>query len=101
MHKGKGPEMRIFFGWLVFFVGVGALGYWAQVEHAPSIEDRVLADLSKLDVTAYDTVQFSVSGRDITVTGTVENAEARDALLRRLAELPSHRHVHTSLELNG
>ncbi len=93
--------MRTFFGWLVFFVGLGALGYWAQAHHVGAIEAKVRADLATVDVAAFDDVKFNVSGRDITVIGTVADADARDELLRRLAELTSHRQVHMSLELNG
>jgi hypothetical protein len=93
--------MRRSLGWIVFFGGVVALGYWAHEDHAVRIEKAVLADLKTIDLNEYEDVQARVSGRDITLEGRVQDAEARDALLTALAELPSHRFVHEKLEIDG
>jgi len=93
--------MRKLLGLLVVFVGVGGLGYWAQENHAVAIENAVKADVAALDLKDFENVHLSVSGRDITLEGRVTTEAEREDLLRRLAELPSHRHIHDALELEG
>lgn len=93
--------MRRSLGWIVFFGGVVALGYWAHEDHAVRIEKAVLAELKFVDLNEYEDVQVRVSGRDITLEGRVHDDAAREALLAKFAELPSHRFVHEALEIDG
>ncbi|MGR3511130.1 MAG: hypothetical protein ACU0GG_00085 [Paracoccaceae bacterium] len=92
--------MRTVLGVLVFMIGVGALGFWAREDIAVRIENTVKEDLAAADLGVTDAITFDVSGRDISVSGRVENEAARDALLAQLAEVPSLRRVHDTLVLD-
>ena len=96
----EGANMRTVLGVLVFIIGVGALGFWAREDIAVRIENTVKEDLAAADLGVTDAITFDVSGRDITVSGRVESEAARDALLAQLAEVPSLRQVHDTLELD-
>jgi len=93
--------MRRFAGWILFFGAIGGLGYWAHEIHAPGIEDHVQSELELADLNAFPNASFTISGRDITVHGTVKSKAERDALLERLANLKRHRAVHDQLDVSG
>jgi hypothetical protein len=91
--------MRRILGWSVFFGGVAGLGYWAQEEHATSIEEMVRAGVSAVDQDGTDGVVVSVSGRDITVEGNVPSEDVRDLILAKMSEVEGRRAIHDALQI--
>ena len=93
--------MRQVFGWLIFFIGVLGLGYWAQESHAKSIENIVRANAAAIDVVAENDVVVSVLGRDITLSGDIANDETRALILDQMTEIEGRRMIHDNMELTA
>ena len=77
------------------------MGYWAHEDHADRIESVVRSDVDSLDLSKFKGIKISVSGRDISVEGAVEDAELRSDLLSQLASLETARDVHDHLETDS
>lgn len=72
--------MRGLIGGLVLVAGVGGLGWYATQGPAVAMQDEIANAAAAVAETAQHDVFATVSGRDITVTGTVEDAAEQDAL---------------------
>ncbi|MEL6960766.1 MAG: BON domain-containing protein, partial [Pseudomonadota bacterium] len=82
--------MRTFLGLLVLIAGLGGLGYWAMTTHAARIEAEIMDTAAALDGPGLTIV---VSGRDVTVAGVVQDAEALSTLRRQLEQIDGVREV--------
>lgn len=91
--------MRGFFGAVVLTLGVGALGWWASVEHALNIEARLQAAAESVAAAAIHGAVADVSGRDITLTGTADTEAERAELVARLEGIEGQRVVREALEV--
>ncbi len=85
--------MKTVVGWCLFFVGVAGLGYWAMEDHAKTIENRIAAAAKAVDLGGLP-VKVDVSGRDITLSGDLQNEAQRTELVRRMARVEGVRLVH-------
>ena len=68
--------MRKQLGWGVLIVGVGALGYLAPTTHATGIQNAILLGARDIAGATDAPLDVQVSGRDVTVTGTVMDGAA-------------------------
>ncbi|MEM6276373.1 MAG: OmpA family protein [Pseudomonadota bacterium] len=91
--------MRGFFGVVVLALGVGALGWWARAEHAVDIEARIQAGADSVVTAAKHGVEASVSGRDITLTGTADTETDKTELIARLEGIDGLRVVRDMLDV--
>lgn len=94
--------MRQVFGWLLFMIGVGALGFWGQSHHAYIIEDRIEAELLQALPDDLDTrVTAMVSGRDITITGQVASEDERIYLTELARSIRGHREIRNVVDVRN
>lgn len=91
--------MRQTFGWLVLLVGGLALGYWAQQSHAKTIEMSVRENAVSVDLTPFEKVVVSVSGRDVLLKGSVPTEDARDSVLAKMAVVDGVRTIHDQMDI--
>lgn len=83
--------MRKLIGGLVFLAGVGALSFWASMQHGPEMERSIREGARQIAATSVHGAETRVSGRDIVVSGTADSAQERDLLLTALDDLPGRR----------
>lgn len=89
--------MRVFFGLCVLIGGVLALGGWAMVIKAPSIEQRVAQAVAETaDLMEVEAVAANVSGRDVTILGQVPVASDVANLRAAFDDVPGVRRVDVS-----
>ncbi len=86
--------MRVGLGGLLLAAGLGGLGWYASQGPAKQIEEQIAIAAAGVAGTAEHDVSAVVSGRDITVTGTVEDAEEQAELLAAFDALPGRRVVN-------
>ena len=85
--------MRGLIGGLVLVAGVGGLGWYATQGPAVAMQDEIAVAVAAVAGTAQHDVSATVSGRDITVTGTVEDAEEQESLFAAFDGVPGRRVV--------
>ncbi|MEM7615217.1 MAG: BON domain-containing protein, partial [Pseudomonadota bacterium] len=87
--------MRKILGGVVLIAGVAALGFWGRAEHAREIEDQISASANALPAIAESAhgLQPEVSGRDIVLSGIVDNAAERAQIIAALDAVPGRRVV--------
>ena len=73
--------MRKLLGCLVLFGGVGALGYLAPTTHMTGIQEGLTEDARAFAAAQSHPLQVVVSGRDVRVSGTVNDATEYAAVL--------------------
>lgn len=88
--------MRKLLGAVVLVGGVAGLGWYASQGPAVSIETRIAEAASAVAGGAIHDVTAAVSGRDITVSGTVNDAAEQDALLAAFDAIPGRRVVNAA-----
>lgn len=72
--------MRKLIGVLLLIAGTGGLAYWASIHHAVRIERAITAQADVVAGDAQLPLAVTVSGRDVTVTGTVETSGQMDTI---------------------
>lgn len=85
--------MRTITGAVILLAGVGGLGWWATTHQAGLIEGKIAASAKALDVVPVHNVDVQVSGRDITLTGTVDGPAEAETLLAAYNSIPGLREV--------
>lgn len=85
--------MRLIWAALVLIVGIGGLGVWAATRTGPSIEDEIRAAAGGVVTGAIHPMSVSVSGRDITLSGTADTEAELAALKDTLNSLEGRRVV--------
>jgi len=86
MSKGLGA--------LVFVAGVAALGYWGAKSHAVTMEQKIAEGAGAVIAQSVHPMEVSVSGRDITLTGTADTEAELTALVAGLDDLRGRRVVN-------
>lgn len=91
--------MRNLLGGIVFAAGIVLLGLWGRADHARDIEAAITAEAAALPALAQSqhNVEARVSGRDIVVSGLVDNVEERDAIVSGLDAVLGRRLVRDEL----
>lgn len=88
--------MRKTLGVLVFVVGVAGLGYWGAKTQAVSIQGKVTEAAEAAIAGALHPVEVTVSGRDITLTGTADTQAELDMLVAALDSVRGRRVISAS-----
>ena len=91
--------MRLGMGLAVLGIGVLALGWWARVEYAGTMQAMVLADARTVAATSVHGVTVTVTGRDIAVSGLADGPAERDRLLAALDSVRGRRVVEDALQV--
>ncbi|MEM1262875.1 MAG: OmpA family protein [Pseudomonadota bacterium] len=84
---------------LIALLALGVLGYFCIYRHAPMIEAAVSENVATALASANGSVTAAVSGRDVTLTGTVIDATARSELVTRVELANGVRVVNDELEI--
>ncbi|MEM1238048.1 MAG: hypothetical protein AAGI10_13850, partial [Pseudomonadota bacterium] len=90
--------MRRLFGIAALASGLVALGWYVTQFSAASIEREVASAAAEV-VEGYKSVDATVSGRDITLTGIVAGEEKHAALLAAVEAIPGHRVIRDETEV--
>ena len=85
--------MRKLLGGAVAALSVGALGFYANNNHAERMQTNVTAGAEQVAVSSVHGVTTSVSGRDITVSGLAHSESERDTLVTALQKVDGRRVV--------
>lgn len=91
--------MRRAVGLGILALGVVALGWWGRAQYAPFLQDTVAAQARVVAATAVHDVTAQVSGRDIIVTGLVEDQAERARLLAGFDAVRGRRVVVDRLDI--
>lgn len=83
----------------VLALGIGGLGVWGNAVHAPRMQSQITDAATSLTKDQPHGVTVDVIGRDISVTGLVEDEAARDALLKELNNVDGRRVVRSALDV--
>jgi OOP family OmpA-OmpF porin len=86
--------MRGLLGGILLVAGVGGLGWYASQGPAVSIEAALTNAAAEIAGSAQHDVSATVSGRDITVAGFVEDRTEQDALLAAFDDIAGRRIVN-------
>ena len=87
--------MRKLLGAAVLIIGVGGLGWYASQGPARAVEAQIATAATTVAATATHDLTATVSGRDITVSGTVDTAAEQETLLAAFDAIPGRRVVTT------
>ena len=85
--------MRKLAGSVFFLAGIGGLGAYATFGPAAVVQEKVASAAASVAQTALHGVTATVVGRDITLSGTVNDAGEQAALLSALQAIPGARVV--------
>ena len=91
--------MRTFFGLLVWVLGIGTLGMWAQGNHAPKIEAAIAEAALERAAASVHGLDIRVSGRDIRVNGVADSEEERKAIVAALRTVSGQRMVISQISI--
>ena len=91
--------MRKRMGGLLLAAGVGVLGLWGNFNQAKVIETAVADAASTVASEGRQGIETFVEGRDIRVTGVVNDATERDAVLAAMNEVEGRRIVIDDLTI--
>jgi len=76
------------------------LGWWAKLDHAQRMERHVQEGAAAaIDAPWKHGVGITVSGRDISISGTAHDALEKAKILSSLDRVEGHRVVHDNLDL--
>lgn len=87
--------MRTLLGAVVFLLGIGALGLFATTRQADVIEAKIADGVDQLQIEPRHEVAYFVSGRDISLFGTVDSEAEAEALLSAYRAIDGVREVRT------
>jgi len=88
-----GCGMRKALGIVVLVLGVGGLGWWAKTHDALRIQQFVTDRAADVAATSIHGATTTVSGRDIHLSGILNDSAERTALMAALEALPGRRVV--------
>ena len=83
-------------GALVFVVGVAGLGYWGAQSHAVTMQTKIAGEAAAVVGATMHPMTATVSGRDITLTGTADTEAELSAILAGLGAVPGRRVVNAA-----
>ena len=89
--------MRSLMGGLVLVLGVAGLGYWGANSYSGRIEGRIGAAADAIADGTMHKVTVSTEGRDITLSGLVNDEDERRALLTAMHAVEGRRVVRDDL----
>lgn len=81
-------------GALAFVAGVAGLGYWGAKSQAVTIENKITQGAQAAIAGTVHPMDLHVAGRDITLSGTADTPDERDAVVAALNAVPGRRVVH-------
>lgn len=89
--------MRKLLGGAVLVVGTGVLGWYGSSNHAENMQTTVSARALAAASGTVHPISTSVSGRDITVSGTADGEDERDQIIAALNDVHGRRLVRDDL----
>ncbi len=91
--------MRTLLGLVVWGVGIGALGYVAQTDHAKRIEAAIAHQASESASQSIHTIKTKVSGRDIIVSGMADSESEHDRIMAALRSVRGGRVIVSQMSI--
>ncbi|MBV7408375.1 OmpA family protein [Maritimibacter sp. DP1N21-5] len=88
--------MRVIGAAFVLIVGIGGLALWSAQHQAPRIEDEIRAAAGGVVTGAIHPMAVTVSGRDISLSGTADTPEELGVIKDALDEVDGRRVVDTA-----
>lgn len=83
-------------GTLVFILGALVLGYWGSQVYAVAVEAEIDASAQAAVTDTIHPMQVSVSGRDISLSGTADSEAELKSIVAKLDEVPGRRVVNST-----